>query len=603
MRRASLVGLVLAPCLLFSACGGGSGSSGPGTPSTPSPPTTPSSFAPNPCDAVVSGTAAVAALAPGKGDGLGNDTRDPRDLIWRHRVAGAGRVETADVGALAAPDVGNIGVLQDDGSLIISPNPFDLRGIGLRFQQNMGGGYDVVRIDPAFRSTLGGRLTLGDDDTTRADVPFAFPFFGRSRTAAFVNSDGNVTFENGDASSEDRSLGRVLTGSPRVAPFFADLDPSSGGGVFLNAAADAYTVTWCKVPGFASSQRVTAQASLLPDGSVEMKLADSTTLTAAVVALSPGGTDSFQPLDLSGPGPFAGGASALGERFTSERDLDTVAASRRFLASHPDVFDQLVFWTDTRVVETGTFAFESTTANDIRGIGTGIFDSSSEFGSAGRLSSFLVLDNLAKYPDDPTARIPGLGEDTTLSIVCHETGHRWGATLSFRDAVGQSSDLLLGRQRAHWSFFFDSDASVLEGNDIEDRGGGSFQTVGAAQRYGPLDLYAMGLIEESEVPTVFFVANPTGTSLDREASPQTGVSFTGTRRDVTIGDIVAAMGPRQPSARQSPRLHRQAFVYVVGAGRTADPAAIAKLERIRQAWEPYFNAATGSRMSVDTSLP
>jgi hypothetical protein len=599
MRRQTAVRVPLGLCLLLAACGGGGGSTPPGF-STPTP-SPAASFAPNPCDAVVPRTTAAAAPAPDKGGGMGHDTRDPRDLLWRHRVSAAGRLETA--AAAAAQDVGNIAVLQDDGSLITSPNPFDLRGVGLRFQRNLGGGYDAVKIDPAFRSSLGGRLTLGDDDTTRADVPFAFPFYGQGRTAAFVNSDGNVTFESGDSSSQERSLGRVLTGPPRVALFFADLDPSAGGGVFLNPAADAYTVTWCRVPGFESSQTVTAQATLLPDGSVEMRLADSTTLSSAVVALSPGATETFQPLDLSGPGPFAGGSGALGERFSSERDLDTVTASRRLLASHPDVFDQLVFWADTRVVEQGTFAFASVIANDIRGIGVGIHNFAGEYGSSGRLSTVVVMDDLAKYPDDPAARIPRLGEDSTLSILGQEVGHRWGAYLRFRDSGGQRSDLLLGRADAHWSFFFDSDASVLEGNDIEDRGGGSFRTVGAVQRYGPLDLYAMGLLEESEVPTVFFVQNPVGTSLERASPPQTGVSFTGTRRDVTIADIVAAMGPRQPSASRSPRLLRQAFVYVVGAGRAADPAAIAKLDRIRRAWEGFFDAATGGRMSADTSLP
>ena len=40
----------------------------------------------------------------------------------------------------------------------------------------------------------------------------------------------------------------------------------------------------------------------------------------------------------------------------------------------------------------------------------------------------------------------------------------------------------------------DSDASVMEGNDIEDLGGGSFRTVGAVRRYSRLDQYAMGLL-------------------------------------------------------------------------------------------------------------
>jgi hypothetical protein len=43
-------------------------------------------------------------------------------------------------------------------------------------------------------------------------------------------------------------------------------------------------------------------------------------------------------------------------------------------------------------------------------------------------------------------------------------------------------------------------------------------------------------------------------------------------------------------------------VYVVSRGRTADPAAIAKLETIRRAFEDYFASATGGRMSVETRL-
>ncbi len=96
--------------------------------------------------------------------------------------------------------------------------------------------------------------------------------------------------------------------------------------------------------------------------------------------------------------------------------------------------------------------------------------------------------------------------------------------------------------------------------------------------------------------------SPTGASQDRESAPRTGVSFTGTRREVSIGDVVAAMGPRNPPASRSPRVHRQAWVYVVSLGRTADPAAIAKLETIRRAFEGFFVDATGGRMTVETRL-
>jgi hypothetical protein len=112
----------------------------------------------------------------------------------------------------------------------------------------------------------------------------------------------------------------------------------------------------------------------------------------------------------------------------------------------------------------------------------------------------------------------------------------------------------------------------------------------------------MGLVAEDEVPRAFYVENPSGATQDRESAPRTGVSFSGTRREVSIGDVVAAMGRRDPPASRSPRQHRQAWVYVVGRDRTADPAAIAKLEAIRAAFEGFFEGATGSRMSVETRL-
>jgi hypothetical protein len=218
------------------------------------------------------------------------------------------------------------------------------------------------------------------------------------------------------------------------------------------------------------------------------------------------------------------------------------------------------------------------------------------------LRSLAIMDAVTKYPDDPTRRF--LGENNTLSILGQEVGHRWLAFLNFRDHLRERSDLLLGRGLSHWSFFFDSDASVMEGNDIEDLGGGSFRTVAAVQRYSRLDQYAMGLVSEADVPPFFYVEDPVNVSplKDREAGPSVGVTFTGTRRDVLIQDVVAIHGARSPGSAQSPRVHRQAFIYVVSSGRTADGSQIDKLDRIRRQWEAFFLQATEGRMTAVTVL-
>jgi hypothetical protein len=71
---------------------------------------------------------------------------------------------------------------------------------------------------------------------------------------------------------------------------------------------------------------------------------------------------------------------------------------------------------------------------------------------------------------------------------------------------------------------------------------------------------------------------------------------------VLIQDIIAIHGPRIPSADESAREHRQAFVYLVSAGRSADSGQVAKIDRFRRAWETFFLQATDTRMRAITTL-
>jgi hypothetical protein len=592
---------------LLSSCSGGDGGGTP--PSTPPPPATP---APNPCPGSSLQTSAESATAPraSKSPGGFRDP-DPRgtlfDVLWNHRAASEGG-RLAPFGVVtprATEDIGDVAVIQDEGDLVAPPNTFDIPLTGLHFVRRAGGGYDLVRIDPAFRTAIGNRVTLADDDSVATSLPFAFDFFGTTQSVAFVNSDGNITFGEADRSSTDRNIARLLEGAPRVAPFLADLDPSVGGAVFVRAGADAFTATWCGVRVFDSSRLVTLQASLLPDGTVEMKYGDTQSLTATdgIAGVSPGHTGTFQPVDLSTAAstPLAGGPGAVGERFALRPDLDLVSVARKFYRTHADTYDQLVIWTDAPLTF-DAFSFEITVANEIAGIGLDRYDSSGEFGSTGRLRSLVQMDNIAKFPADPTTKF--LGENNTLSVLGQEAGHRWLAFLQFSDHNRQRSDALLGRDKAHWSFFLNSDASVMEGNRIDDLGGGSFKTVAAVEKYSLLDQYAMGLVRDLDVPPFFYVESPINVqpAAQADSAPRVGVTFSGTRRNVLINDVIEVMGPRQPSAADSPKVHRQAFLFVVGRGRTADPAAVAKIDRIRRAWETFFLQATDGRGRAETRL-
>lgn len=517
--------------------------------------------------------------------------------VIAHREA-SGRRIVALGRAAASVDVGEIAVLQDEGDLALLRNDMDLAGSALRFTPS-GGGYSVARMSLPFEPDTGTLLSLSDDDTRGVTLPFSFPFFGAAYTSAFVNTDGNLTFGRGDSASTSRNVARLVNGAPRIAPLLADLNPESGGRISMLAVADHATVSWREVPQFDKTDRNTFQVTLWADGRIDFVYASdvSRAIEEGAVGIAPGaGQGGLQAVDFSAGG--ASGSGALAEGFRSEDGLDTVAVARKFYATHRDDYQQLIVFTSRRLIAQGTFAFEQTVKNPDSGIGARVVDFSAEYGSAGRLESFIHMDAVSKYPDDLNQRF--LGEDSTLSVLAHEVGHRWLAQARFRDGASVSGDLL-GRDEVHWSFFFDSDGSFLEGNDITDLGGGQFRTAGAGLRYSALDQYLMGHRAASEVPPFFVVRGVTGTGTDPGRDPRTGVSFAGTRKDVTIEDVVSALGPRNPAPAPGRPPFRQAFVFVAVGG-PPDSAAIAKVDRIRSAFAAFFAEATEGRASVDPRL-
>ena len=610
LRALALIVILSVFTLACSSTGGPSGgSSTPPSTTTPTPPST------NPCATagVLPSLGALDAAAPAaaskpRGERLDRHSRwNVFNLLWTHEASRARTPRETFTPQTLTEDVGDVAVIQDEGEIILPANALDLLGQGLTFARNASGGYDIRTAEAAFDRTLGTQLNLTDDATTNVPLGATAAFFGQSYTSAWVNSDGNVTFGEGDKASTERDISRFVTGAPRIALTFADLDPSSGGAVYASARSDAFVVTWCAVPGFDDPLSVTAQMVLARDGTVTLRIADTTTRKDFIVGVSPGRTNEFKPVNLSdaATSTVAGGSgsTAVGERFAPSADVDFAALAKKFYRTHADSFDQLVIWTDQRLV-TDAFAFESTVANEITGIGVDVYDTSGAFGSGGKLRSIVMMDTVTKYPSDPTATVPLAGQNTTLSLIGQEAGHRWLAFLGINGSNGAFSNVLLGRDLAHWSFFVDSSASVMEGNAIQDLGGGKFVTGPPVLRYSPLDQYAMGLRTEAEVPSFFYVDSPTNVSngAKSDSAPRSNVTFSGTRRTVLIQDVVAALGARTPSAAQSPRVHSQAFIHLVSAGRTSDAANVAKIDRFRTAWESFFLTATDGRMQANTKL-
>jgi len=545
---------------------------------------------------------AVALLAAAESGGSGTPlpgcatgSVGSRDLLALHdywRQTGGVRAASASTRDV---DLDHVAVLEDAGDLVARRNPFDLDGQALRFSPRGTGAYEIARTALPLDAP-GSSLGLGSDDTRAVDLPFSFPFYGARYTQVFVHADGNLTFAAADAGPGERSMGRFLSGPPRIGAFFADLDPSRGGSVSSRLGPDRAVFSWSGVPGGAQINRNSFQVTLLPAGEIDLVYGGEMQSREAIVGLSPGSVARLTAVDLSAARPSSV-AGAAAERFSETEKLDLASTIRRFYLGHPDLFEQVVVYT-TRPLNPlgGSLAFEINVKNDVQGIGLDRRDDSAAWGSAGRLESVVFMDVVDPYLD-----VDG------FEILGHEVAHRWLAHFRFKDPLGTRSGALLGRGGVHWSFFLDTDASVMEGNDIADAGGGRFETVDFTRRYSALDQYAMGLRGPEEVAPFFYVEGADNFRPNRpyklSSSPEAGVTFTGVRRTVRMEDVLAVMGPRIPDAAHAPRSSRLAFVLVADATAPATPARTAGLARIRLRFEDLFREATDGRGNVDTSLP
>ncbi|MEZ5360944.1 MAG: hypothetical protein R2748_01045 [Bryobacterales bacterium] len=530
---------------------------------------------------------AVAAKAPSESSLSGTYRGRVLTERFRHEQALSRRRAALRAEQVAPPrqDQGEIAVMEASDFIIAPLNLFDLQGITLRFTPSASGyasAPEALAFDESARAN-GVSLALDDDDTTRVDLEFSFPYFGSQYSAVWVNSDGNLTFGEGDGLVAARSVARAVAGPPRIAPLFADLDPSRPAArVRVDSRVDRVFVTWDGVPQYTDAgngRRQIFQVELSADGGIAFHYL-SATLNEVTTGVFPGRL-AGQPdaVDFSsGPaGPSTGG---LAELFQLVPDLDINAVSQQFYRTHDDVYDFLVVFNALGLSAGATaFAYEVNVRNEVLGIGDllssePVFDFGEDFGSPKRLASFLNMGPLSNYPSDPTTVIPLIGENSTLSVMGQEAGHRWGVYLEYiNPATGLPSTNLLGRDDAHWNFFFNSQASVLEGNEIVDHGEAAsprFETVDAVARYGELDQYIMGLRAPEEVAPELRRAQP---AQCRQHQPQPAprlACFDGDRQDITIDLIEAAEGPRTPDHTVAQREIRFAFILLVAQG--ASPA-------------------------------
>ena len=553
----------------------------------------------------------------------GYDPRGAEEEFYAHRLNAlrsrlaardGTRLPTAQGFGPAAENVDDVAVIEDDGSIVVPPNKFNLKKRSVLLTPD-GAGYRIVRGDISFETDRGSKLRdfLGADgkpgtaNNGYRDVSIAgasFPFYGIAYDTIYIGTNGYITFGQGDTSARV-SAASLASEMPRIAPLWADLDVTNAGNIYYNRLEGRHLITWDAAPEVVYGGKSTFQAVLFDDGRIAF-VYKKVKARSSLAGISPGNSElDPEPIHFTDP-PEQTFTGPLFETFSQQKRLDLPALTRAFYRSQPDAFDSILIWTNFSYDNGIGVAHSFNVRNDIGGIGLRIFDRGTQYGSPSRLATVITMGNETDWPSDPQALTAGL--NTAVCIVCHELGHRWLAYVRF-DAGNATKDDLLGRDNSHWSFLADtrtnsggSFSSLMEGNAWRDGGSGTFTTVeSAVNNFSPLDQYLMGLRSTDEVGEIsYLVTDEAFTELIREKSPVTGLSVSALRKTATVSQIVSHEGPRVPDVATAPKELRVAFVLLTEQGSTG--STIQKIARYRDSLVRYFSVATGRRASLDASL-
>jgi PAS domain S-box-containing protein len=136
----------------------------------------------------------------------------------------------------------------------------------IHFAPNHFGSYDITRAPFRYDADMGSRTGLGYGERKSIALPFSFPFYEQKYTNIHV-LNGPMIFLGEEI--REKGWGGYHP-QPVIAPIIMNLDPSSGGEVFLKSEDNRETITWYRVPEFEKSSQNTVQLALSADGTFDI---------------------------------------------------------------------------------------------------------------------------------------------------------------------------------------------------------------------------------------------------------------------------------------------------------------------------------------------
>lgn len=259
-----------------------------------------------------------------------------------------------------------------------------------------------------------------------------------------------------------------------------------------------------------------------------------------------------------------------------------IVISKAFYASHPDQYDFMVILAPT--FPNPGFDSSASVNNSVYGIGMPVNDLSSTYGSGGTLKSIASIYNL----------------DNGTGDLLHEISHNWlmwisDPNLKINDGTGQ-----------HWSLFIDTATrengymyfSPNRGHPFIDNGDGTFSLDSVTplgspsyHKFNSMELYLMGLLPATQVTPL--------TLWQTDLTRLTSTPMVGTKRSVTVQDIINIAGQRKPSYPNTQRNFKIAYVLVPKKGEIIDSSIIEKVKKISTDFSKEWSFATRGLSTIN----
>ena len=207
--------------------------------------------------------------------------------------------------------------------------------------------------------------------------------------------------------------------------------------------------------------------------------------------------------------------------------------------------------------------------------------------------------------------------DRPLTVFAHEIGHTWLAAASY---LKDGERKILTASGAHWALELHAPApfpwrgeqngSVMGGAYWRENADGTFSaTSGWSSNRGAfswLDLYLMGLATPDEVPDMFILSNlrrEGPCTFQEEFECERFGPFAADKEVVTMEQVIAALGPRNPPPERSRKVFNTGFVYFLLPGQEPDPELLREHARYRDRALEHWSHVTGGRGQLTSELP